>query len=111
MAVPIDDRRSHDRGDGSNRRRSARLRVLISATLETPDGERTVKLRNLSSTGARIQIDHPPLVGTLVTFRRGTTVAPGTVVWATDSMIGVEFLRPIHQSEVLIHIRKPATDW
>ena len=111
MAGPIDDRRSHDRGDGSDRRRKPRLRVLLSAMLETPDGERPVKLRNLSSTGARIQMDRPPLVGTLVTFRRGTTVAPGTVVWATDSMIGLEFIRPIHQSEVLIHINKPAEDW
>jgi hypothetical protein len=47
----------------------------------------------------------------LVTFRRGNTIAPGTVVWATKSMIGMEFIRPIHQSEVLIHIRKPNWEW
>lgn len=110
MFAPVDDRRSEDRG-GSDRRRKPRLRVLISATLETPDGERAVKLRNLSSTGALIEIDRPPHVGTLVTFRRRKTMAPGTVVWATRSMIGVEFIRPIDESEVLTHIRTAASPW
>ena len=104
---PIDDRRRDDRGDGSDRRIRPRRRVLLSAILEMPEGDRTVKMRNLSSTGTLIELDRPPPVGTLVTFRRGNTVAPGTVVWATQSMIGVEFIRPIHEKEVLIHIRRP----
>jgi hypothetical protein len=107
MSLPIDDRRAMSRGPGSDRRILPRVLVLLSATLETPDGDQAVKLRNLSSTGARIETDRPPPIGTLVTFRRGTTVAPGTVVWATPSSIGIEFIRPIHQSEVLVHIRKP----
>ena len=103
----VDDRRKEDRGDGSDRRHKPRRRVLLTATLETPQGDRTVKLRNLSNTGALIETDKVQPVGTLVTFRRGNTVAPGTVVWATRTQMGVEFIRPIHESEVLIHIRRP----
>ena len=105
--APIDDRRREDRGDGSDRRRKPRRRVLLGATLETPDGELSVKLRNLSNTGALIETDRPPPVGTLITFRRGNTVAPGTVKWATAASIGLEFLRPIDESEVLVHSRNP----
>ena len=106
MLAPIDDRRTSDRGDGSNRRTRPRRRVLLAATLETPSGDLQVRLRNLSSTGALIEMRQPPEVGTLVTLRRGKTIAPGTVRWATSVSIGVEFLRPIHESEVLVHIGK-----
>ena len=105
--APIDDRRREARDDGSERRIRPRRRVLLSAILEMPAGDRTVRMRNLSSTGCLIEIEPPPPVGTLVTFRRGNTIAPGTVVWATQSLIGVEFIRPIHESEVMIHIRRP----
>ncbi len=100
---------SHDPilSEDPDRRRKPRLRVLLSATLETAAGELAVKLRNLSPTGAYVEIDHPPEVGALVTLRRGRTIAPGTVVWATRAEIGLEFIRPIHHSEVLIHIRRP----
>ena len=107
----IDDRRKKDRGDGSDRRRKPRLRVLLNATVETQDGEQTAKLRNLSPTGAQIEMDRPPAVGTLVTFRRGNTMAPATIVWARGSAIGLQFIRPIHQSEVLIHIERPDLAW
>jgi hypothetical protein len=107
MLAPIDDRRTSDRADGSNRRIRARRRVLLSATLETPKGELQVRLRNLSSTGALIEMAHPPEVGTLVTLRRGRTIAPGTVRWATSVSIGLEFIRPIQESEVLVHIGRP----
>ena len=105
--APIDDRRSEDRGDGSNRRGKPRRRVLLAATLETPQGELPVRLRNLSSTGALIETDRPVEVGTLVTLRRGKTVAPGTVRWAEPRSLGLEFIRPIHESEVLSHIGRP----
>jgi hypothetical protein len=65
----------------------ARRRVLLSATLETPNGELEVRLRNLSGTGALIETSRPPEVGTLVTLRRGKTIAPGTVRWATSRSI------------------------
>lgn len=107
MLAPIDDRRNSDRGDGSNRRIKARRRVLLAATLETPKGELQVRLRNLSSTGALVEMREPPEVGTLVTLRRGKTIAPGTVRWATSVSIGLEFIRPIHESEVLVHIGRP----
>lgn len=107
--APIDDRRGKNRDDGSDRRDRPRRRVLLTAILETPEGDRNVRMRNLSSTGALIETNRPPPVGTLVTFRRGNTVAPGTIVWATQSMIGVQFIRPIHESEVLIHVRRPGS--
>ena len=110
MRAPIDDRRTLDRGDGSNRRTLARRRVLLSATLETSQGELEVRLRNLSSTGALIETRRPPEVGALVTLRRGKTVAPGTVRWATSASIGIEFIRPIHESEVLVNIGRPAAN-
>lgn len=108
MIAPIDDRRTADRGDGSSRRRNPRRRVLLTAMLETPRGECTVKLRNLSSTGALIEMDHPPEIGALVTLSRGKTRAAGTVKWVANKSIGIEFLRPIQESEVLVHVTRPA---
>ena len=105
----IDDRRSRDRGCGSDRRRAPRLRVLLSAALETPTGEQVVKLRNLSSIGALIETDRPPELGAQVVFKRGRTHAPGRVVWTTESQVGVQFVTPIQEAEVLIHIGKPST--
>ena len=104
----IEDRRSADRGDGSDRRRQPRLRVLLAATLGTPSGDRAVRLRNLSQTGALIEVDPQPPIGTPVVFKRGKTVAPATVVRALPGSIGIQFDEPIRESEVLVHIGKPA---
>ena len=108
MDATIEDRRCEDRGDGSGRRRAPRRRVLLAATLETPAGERAVKLRNLSSTGAMIELDRPPGEGTEVVFRRGGIVARGLVVWAAGSLLGMHFAAPIDEGEVLIQIGRKA---
>ena len=106
-AAPIDHSRREGRGAESNRRRRTRRRVLLKAILELPEGERTVSLRNLSGAGALIEMDRPPPIGTLVTFCRGNTLAPATVKWVDESMVGIEFIRPIDEAEVLVHIRRP----
>jgi hypothetical protein len=104
MYAPVDDRRSQDREQGSGRRRAPRRRVLLAATLETPAGERTARLRNLSSTGAMIELDKPPAEGTEVVFKRPGISVRGIVVWASGSLIGMHFAAPIAEEDVMIQI-------
>lgn len=91
------------------RRRRERSRVLLPATIETFGGEYPVKLRDLSCLGAMVESDYLPPVDSSVIFKRGATEAASRVVWVMEKRIGLEFMRPIAEAEVLLHVRKPAT--
>ena len=95
-----------DNYDASNRR-TRRSLVLLAAKVTTPRGPIDVRLRNLSQNGALLEADAPPTVGTELVFERGKTLAPARVAWSSDGRFGIEFLRPIEESEVLIHVGKP----
>ena len=103
---PVDDRRGADRGDDSNRRRSPRRRVLIAGLLDTPAGSLEVKLRNVSSTGALLETAAPPAMHSRVTFRRGTMIVPGQVVWVRAGACGIHFDSPIDEAQLMIPIGK-----
>ena len=96
-----------DESTKSQNRRNKRSLVLIAAKLSTDQGTVDVRLRNLSRNGALLETDVPPLEGTEVVFERGDTVAQARVAWISGHRFGIQFLRPIEESEVLIHIGKP----
>ena len=81
-----------------------RARVLLAARLQTSRGEIEARLRDLSRKGALVECDDPLPVGEEVVFARGDTVAPARVAWVGGNRIGIEFLKPIRESEVLIHV-------
>jgi hypothetical protein len=95
--------------DGSHQRRNKRSLVLLAAKLKVTGGHTVdVRLRNLSQNGALLEADTPPPVGSDVVFERGETIVDARVAWQARGRFGIEFLQPIDESEVLIHVGKPA---
>ena len=92
-------------GKETERRSRRRSRVLLSAILETPAGNALVKLRDFSCTGAQVESDTIFPVGSVLVMCRGEARIPGRVVWATATRFGFEFLDPIDEAELLVHIR------
>jgi hypothetical protein len=92
----------------AGQRRMKRSRVLLTARLRTPFGDIEVRLRDLSQKGALLEVNEEFMVDDEVVFSRGDTVVPARIAWAGGGRIGLEFLREIEESEVLIHVtRKP----
>lgn len=92
-------------GVGSTGQRSAkRNRVLLSAKLRTATGEVDARLRDLSRKGALVECGAPIKVGDEVIFARGATVVPARIAWAGGNRVGLEFLRMIDESELLVQL-------
>ena len=90
---------------GSAGQRSAkRNRVLLSAKLRTGSGEVDARLRDLSRKGALVECNAPLKVGDEVVFARGATVVPARIAWVGGNRMGLEFLRMIDESEVLVQL-------
>jgi hypothetical protein len=100
-SVELAMRQDHDGHD--DKRRCARSRVLIGATVTTTEGPIEVRLRNLSQYGALLHCDRPPALRSEVTLERGELRAPARVVWIDGGRFGIEFEEPIDEQEVLIH--------
>lgn len=96
-----------DAGSGMQERRSKRSLVLLAAKIHVGGMTTSVLLRNLSQNGALLEADVVPPVDTKLTFERGATMAEARVAWASIRRFGIEFLTPIHESEVLIHVGRP----
>lgn len=93
--------------DGSQKRRSKRSLVLLAAKVRIAGVAKDVRLRNLSQNGALLEADDLPKVGCDVVFERGETIVPARVAWAAGGRFGIEFLEPIEESEVLVHVGRP----
>jgi hypothetical protein len=91
----------------TSQRSVKRARVLLAARLRTAAGEVDARLRDLSRKGALIECGETLSVGEEVVFMRGDTVVPARVAWTGGNRLGLEFLRMIEESEVLIHVAKP----
>ena len=103
--APMDE---HEHQDDGHERRNKRSLVLLAAKVSTPDGVIEARLRNLSQKGALLEGDRIPPVGTDLIFERGETKVRGRVAWARDGRFGIEFLTPIEEREVLIHVGRPS---
>lgn len=75
-----------------NLRVEDRKSLFVQATLHHVDGCCSVKVRNLSPTGALVEAERLPRSGTPVELRRGSLTAMGTVIWKRAGKAGVEFL-------------------
>ena len=75
-----------------NARVEDRKSLFVHATLHFVDGFCSIKLRNISPTGALIEAERLPRSGTPVEIRRGKLVAVGTVIWRRGGKAGIEFL-------------------
>ena len=81
--------------------------MLLIARLVTTWGERIVKLRNLSATGAMIEGPRIPPVGTDILLQRGSLEVFGTVVWAKKMQAGIEFEQPLTETELWMQVNAP----
>ena len=97
-----------DKVAAAGQRQAKRARVLLSAKLRTQHGDNIeARLRDLSQKGALIECRYDLQVGSEVVFTRGTTVVPARVAWSSGGRVGLEFLRSIDESEVLVQLGRP----
>jgi len=82
------------------RRRKARLRVGIPASLVTLDGRQDVALVDLSETGARLRVDGADTISSGVLTWLGFETF-GSIVWRRGQTVGVHFDTPIDGEWVL----------
>lgn len=75
-----------------NLRVEDRKSLFLQATLHFIDGFCSIKLRNISPTGALIEARRLPRGGTPVEIRRGPLTAMGTIIWRRGGKAGIEFL-------------------
>ena len=83
------------------RRASQRARLHLNASLVTTAQDFPVVLRNLSATGAMVQIDGPLPAGRTVALKRQGLDELAVVIWSRNGFCGLEFLDPISIETVL----------
>lgn len=89
----------------TGRRGAARARVALPATIETVNGTTRALLRNLSESGAMLEVAQLPTLGADAVIRCRQLDCFGVVVWARMRWCGVAFDEPIELSDV-INIRQ-----
>jgi hypothetical protein len=97
-----------EQDDSQHQRQAKRSLVLLAGKVRIEGVVHDVRLRNLSQNGALLEGEAAFPVGTLLRFERGDTAVDARVAWAAKNRFGIEFLTPIQESEVLIHIGKPS---
>ena len=78
----------------AHRRAAPRDSLFLQATLRRAGDERTatMRIRNLSSGGMMAEIGEPFEEGDRIEIDlRGIGILDGTVIWRTDTRIGIEF--------------------
>lgn len=94
----------------AGKRTAKRARVLIAARLKTEGGEIEARLRDLSQKGALVECNERLAVGSEVVFTRGITIVPARVAWTAAGRVGLEFLRTIDESEVLVQLGRASSN-
>lgn len=97
-------------GPVAGKRRAKRARVLLAARLRIGGAEVDARLRDLSQKGALVECAAAPQVGGEVVFSRGSISVPARVAWASQGKVGLEFAYMIDESEVLVQLKRTATD-
>ncbi len=85
----------------TGRRGAARARVALPATIETVNGTTRALLRNLSESGAMLEVAQLPTVGAEAVLRCGQLDCFGVIVWARLRWCGVVFDEAITLSDVI----------
>ncbi|MBV9931395.1 MAG: PilZ domain-containing protein [Alphaproteobacteria bacterium] len=90
------------RGD---RRRAARYRVALGAGVVDAGATIAVTIHDLSLTGALVQGERLPAVGTGVTLTHGMLAERATLAWKDGTQAGLRFERPlaIEQFFTIVH--------
>jgi hypothetical protein len=79
------------KGGESKARAAPRTNLFLAATLYSAAGTSPVKIRDLSSAGARIESDVVPVVGEPIRLVRGSLSVVGLVAWRRERRCGLRF--------------------
>ncbi len=79
------------------RRSGPRMRVDCLATLLMPSGNRTGRLFDISTTGARLVTEDAPAKGVSAILDWNSYEAYCHVIWTKQGMCGVQFDKPVPQ--------------
>jgi len=82
------------------KRTAKRSRLLLSATLEDAAGEHVVRIRDVSTEGALLEVTTSPATDEQVQLTCGDSTLTGRVAWVDGSWCGIEFLEPLTGSLV-----------
>lgn len=75
----------------ADRRAGSRSDVMLGATMIVGPAHADVRIRNLSPTGALLELPLPPASGTRLNLRRFAHEVSGRVVWSAPHRCGIEF--------------------
>lgn len=89
------------------RRADERLIPLLKvAKLIGPDGDRLMRLRNITAGGLMAEITECPAVGEQVDVELSSQRIPSSVIWIRDGLVGIKFDQSVDLGELLAG-RKP----
>jgi hypothetical protein len=77
------------------RRQWPRQLMILSARLSTVTQDYAVRIRDLSSGGARVEGIELPPVGADVVLKRGEADTFGSIAWVSGNQAGMEFEDPL----------------
>lgn len=77
------------------RRAKSRTRVLMTATVTSPNGLHKVLVRDISREGAQIYADKSIAAGHDVCFRRGAIFVAAHITWCRNGIAGLKFYREL----------------
>lgn len=101
MSNPVAPKEGEAPSPVAGRRVAARARVSLTGYLETVQGTQKATLRNVSATGAMLEVSQLPPVGASGIFKCAALDCFGTVAWARGRWCGIAFDEPISHGEVL----------
>lgn len=84
--------------------------MLLRATIISIDGAQSVRVRDLTDTGAGVLCDTPLASGTDVIFRRGDLLVAARVVWTEGKEAGLEFYRPLPFEGLTANMKRPTRE-
>ena len=85
------------------RRRTARVQVMLSASIEHNSQSASTRLSNISDEGARVSGSSLFPNSCVVLHRNGVEV-PSQVVWASSGSAGLRFNAPVEGRSILRHV-------
>ncbi|WP_309661312.1 PilZ domain-containing protein [Sphingomonas sp.] len=104
MAAAQSDRRNAPRNDDPElrgRRSEPRAYILLPAAVEDLGGRNSVRLLDVSRTGARLEAGDLPAVGKDIILKCGAIDTLGTVVWTIHGRCGIHFDEPLRGQDLI----------
>jgi hypothetical protein len=95
---------------GAVDRKARRLKTFQTASLHVAGGVRRVHLLNLSTSGALVHSDDPPIAGTPCRLDAAIDLGAARVMWVAGQRFGVMFDRPISERNLSLLVEGQVPD-